>query len=375
MTSQIPTETEIRRIYNRFGKICDNLSEVLKNNKMKKELLINEYSKNFNEIKLVFAEQQKLLEDLTEENNKLKKNSELKEVNNRKTFVEIAKQNIVNKNNEKMESKEVVLLFPNEKNQNITSDELKSQVKSRLDLKQIKNIGIINIRKIRNNGILIECNDKNECKKLSDNINNNLNELCTAKIPIKKNPRLIIYNLFNDNNSLENNEQNIQEIKDSIISQNEIIEKYLNNNNEKDLNCKYLIKSKNPKLEHLIIEVSPELRKILLGLNKLNIGWSRHSVKDFISITRCFKCLGFGHTKSNCSAEQHNCSNCGVSGHSYTQCTSDTNHKTCVNCKKFNNSLKDQNINKFDVKHDALYSSCPSLLRMKSLITSKINYD
>jgi hypothetical protein len=96
----------------------------------------------------------------------------------------------------------------------------------------------------------------------------------------------------------------------TIIKQNEKIDDFLSDqNSEQHIICKFIIKSKskikskNPKLK-LIIEVSPELRKIILNLNKLNIEWSRHSVKDFIYITRCFKCLGFGHSKNNCDSDQ-----------------------------------------------------------------------
>ncbi len=236
---------------------------------------------------------------------------------NRKTSAEITKQKVENRNTEKVITKEVVIIYPNEENKDLTSEQLKSKVKNELNLKEIGNIGIKNIRKIGNNGIIIECNNRSECGKLEKNINQKIKHLCEAKIPNKKNPRVIIYNLFNDNQN-QNKESLMQEIKESIVAQNETIKNHLSEN-EDDLICKYLIKSKNINHCHLVVEVSPKLRRIILELEKLNINWSRHSVKDFISITRCFNCLEFGHTKNNCNSET-NCSNCGQSGHSHNDC-------------------------------------------------------
>jgi hypothetical protein len=144
------------------------------------------------------------------------------------------------------------------------------------------------------------------------------------------------------------------------------------------LSANLLVNRKNPKLKHLIIEVSPEIRKIILNINKLNIEWSRHSVKDFISVTRCFKCLGFGHSKNNCDSDQQFCSSCGQCGHIHTNCplkTSNSSIQICVNCKKYNDSVKNPETKKLDHKHNALYSRCPSLLRIKIIISSKINYE
>jgi len=61
-------------------------------------------------------------------------------------------------------------------------------------------IGINNIRNIRNNGIIIECNSNIECKLLETeiNTNNEIKNICEAKIPNKKLPKVIIYNIEND---------------------------------------------------------------------------------------------------------------------------------------------------------------------------------
>jgi hypothetical protein len=257
----------------------------------------------------------------------------------------------------------------------MSSEQLKEVIKTKVDLKSIKNIGINSIRKVRNNGLLIECNEKQECSQLSEEINKTCNNVCSATIPTKLNPRIIIYNIHSDKSleTLEQKKEFMQYIKDSIISRNNTIEDFVKNNESCVFECKFLIKSKNINLQHLIIEVSPQLRKLLLSMEKVNILWHRHQVKDFILITRCFKCLGFSHSKSKCQLQVH-CSECRKEGHDFKTCSSESSHKSCINCMRYNQSLK-PNQNLVDAKHDAFYGNCPSLKRIKSLLISKINYE
>jgi hypothetical protein len=156
----------------------------------------------------------------------------------------------------------VVIVYPNQEQQDMTSEELKMHIKNKLNPKEMGNIGIKNIRKIKNDGIIIECNDKKECQILENNINEKLHDLCEAKIPLKKNlirRRLIIYNLFNDQKNC--NESSVMDVtKESIIAQNQLNNEHMSDN-EDDLKCKYFIKSKNENYFHLVIEVSPKLRK------------------------------------------------------------------------------------------------------------------
>ncbi len=64
----------------------------------------------------------------------------------------------------KHQSKHVVLIYPKIE---MNSKELKTEVKSKLDLKHVGNIGINKVKVITNNGLLIECNNKTECEKLT----------------------------------------------------------------------------------------------------------------------------------------------------------------------------------------------------------------
>jgi hypothetical protein len=74
-----------------------------------------------------------------------------------------------------------------------------------------------------------------------------------------------------------------------------------------ELKFKYSIESKNQNFKHSIIEVTPELRKVLIESKVLNINSMRcnvKDVKDLISIVRCFNCYGFRHIKIQCKNER-----------------------------------------------------------------------
>ncbi len=287
-----------------------------------------------------------------------------------KSYSEVTKFRPTDKT-EKMKTKEVVIVYPKE---DMSSDQLKAQLKTKLNIKTIGNIGINSVKRIRNNGLVIECNDRQQCEKLENNINSELKDLCEASLPKKKNPRLIIYNIFNDKDSEQSDQQHMTAIKEYLIAQNEKISDYFEDRDSEELVMKFFIKSKNENFRYSVIETEPKLRKLILESKKLNIFWLRNTVKDFISITRCFKCLGFGHSKNNCKSETEHCSSC-VGTHSHLKCKSKNSNKNCINCLNFNQSCKNPNITKLDVRHDALYSDCPSLKRIKNLIISKINYD
>jgi hypothetical protein len=103
-----------------------------------------------------------------------------------------------------------------------------------------------------------------------------------CKITSKEKPKG--YCLFNDNEELEKAPDKYKkQILDSIISQNQCIKNFLMYKNlENEIVFKYFIKSKNPKLKQLVLEVSPNFKKLMIEMQKLNINWSRNSVKDFV---------------------------------------------------------------------------------------------
>ena len=87
-------------------------------------------------------------------------------------------------------------------------------------------------------------------------------------------------------------------IKDTILQQNNLA--HLESTT---LNIKFT-RSTYDDSRHVVIEVSPNLRRELVALRKIKIHWNVCKVEDFVMVTRCLKCLGFGHTTRFCQNQQ-----------------------------------------------------------------------
>ncbi len=224
MSSQlsINPNVKMKRLNNNLFKKLEEIQKFLSSKKQTE--IVKECTNYFNQLKLIIGEHVTFSETICDEINKLKNeinNNNIKNtINSRKTFAEITKSDNNNKNDLIHKNKDLIIVFPTQENSVKSSEELKRQIKSKIDIKEIGKIGINNIRKIKNNGLIIECNNKNECNLLNQKLNENNEKLFDSKIPEKKNPRLIIYNLDNEFDS-ENREQKFDEIKETIISQNQ----------------------------------------------------------------------------------------------------------------------------------------------------------
>jgi hypothetical protein len=363
----IDTEIKTKRLKNTFDQYKQELIDLIEGSIAKtKSNQRNAIIAQIERLEKVFEEQQELtLKEKRDKRQLIENNNRFSQTIKKKTFAEALKTNV--DKNTINKTKHVLTVYPTE--EGMDSKNLKNELRNKIKINKLGSIGINNIRNIRNNGIIIECETKNDCEKLENEINNNQNtkNICKAIIPTKKKPKIIIYNVFSETGD--------EVVIESLIKQNYAIENYLKDKDiENEIKHKYNIRSKNENFKHTIIEVSPELRKLIISFGKISILWQKCSVNDFISIVRCFNCYGFGHIKSQCKNEKV-CSSCSATDHSYTECKSKSGHKTCNNCRIYNSKLSENNLNKkVDEKHDALYKLCPTLIRIKNSVQSKIDY-
>jgi hypothetical protein len=171
------------------------------------------------------------------------------------------------------------------KNPNTTSQELKAQIKLKVNPSSL-NIGISTVKNSSRGGVLMECHSSEEINKLCEAINKGLKGNTEAKNPIKKQPRIIIYNV--------SSEVTDTDLIDSIKKQNTTIGDYIAQNQNQNITFKFFTKAKSQHIKHAVLEVSPQLRKIILSESKLNVIWNRCNVADFTVVTRCFKCWASG---------------------------------------------------------------------------------
>jgi len=98
------------------------------------------------------------------------------------------------------------------------------------------------------------------------------------------------------------------EIKDTILQQNN-----LSHLEDPVLIIKFTKRTFEDS-RHVVIEVSPNLRRELVALQTIKLYWNMCKVEDFVVVTRCLKCLGFGHTSRFCQNQQK-CSHCAEDHH------------------------------------------------------------
>lgn len=103
----------------------------------------------------------------------------------------------------------------------------------------------------------------------------------------KLNLRLIVHGVFT--------EMNLEEIKKEHIVQN------LEDDAADQIKVIYWFKPRQDKqTSGCILEVSPEVRKILLERGRVYLRYAACSLADHIRIVQCFKCLSFGYFAADC---------------------------------------------------------------------------
>jgi hypothetical protein len=153
-------------------------------------------------------------------------------------------------------------------------------------------------------------------------------------------------------------------IKDTILHQNN-----LSHIEGPVLNIKFTKRTFEDS-RHVVIEVSQNLRRELVALRKVKLHWNLCKAKDFVAITRCLKCLGFGHTSRFCQNQQK-CSQC-AEDHHWKDCGNQQPPR-CTNCLKAKAYIHDEG-KKLNINHSVFSKECPRMRRIESIIISKTDY-
>lgn len=214
------------------------------------------------------------------------------------------------------------------------------------------NVCINRTHKLKN-GIAVHCEDNNSLNILKSNLCASLSSKYSINETKKLNPRLLISNVHLD--GLDTT----QDIINNITSLNGL-----------DENCrsdiKFVTKLKHHNNIDLVIEVTPELRKLFLQKGYLFIGWKKSYVKDHLRIVKCFKCCGYGHVEKDCTSELL-CPKCSAS-HNRKDCK--TSIFKCPNCINHNKNFRKN----LSVDHEATSVNCPIYKSYVERLKQKINY-
>lgn len=269
-------------------------------------------------------------------------------VKKRKTKYEIKTK----KKNNKAENI-IIIKNVNDKEQ-LTNEALKEKALNVLKDKR-NEIRINTTRTTRETGLLLETESKEDADVIKTlNFKNAGLKIVT---PRKVGPCLIIYDV--DKNKTK------EEIRDYLWNKN-LARAGLNRTEYDDkILFRFSAKNRDPTLVNWIIEVPPDVYDIMLDKGRIFIEWKSHRVKEFYNISRCFKCLGYGHTSKSCSSEHSYCGHCGEKGHLFKECKRKNEEAKCVCCMR----NRRKNIN-----HGSRDRNCPEYIRQLERYTSRITY-
>jgi hypothetical protein len=231
--------------------------------------------------------------------------------------------------------------------------------KSNVTLKSIRDI-------FKGKRLAIECETDNDSEELIRSLDSE-HSLEVSK-PKLKLPKIAVYGVES-----EFDETNI--VKE-VYSRNENIQHFLQNQQNKDIDqhmvCKFKFRKTRPDgVNTWVLEVSPQLRQLLIKNRNVKIGYNLCRFSEYLQITRCFGCHQYGHIRANCPSKDVVCGYCGAK-HETKTCDPKKVKTFCVNCDRHN---KNKNrTRKFATDHTVFSSDCESFQRISFIVSSKTNY-
>ncbi|XP_077279855.1 uncharacterized protein LOC143907159 [Temnothorax americanus] len=226
------------------------------------------------------------------------------------------------------------------------SEITKKTIKDKIDITKME-IGITKLRKGSKGTVILGCETEKEKDKLKTMVQAAMGEEVKVSEPQKGKPKIKIINVGGEEMKMEDDK-----LIDTIKKQNRIGKE----------SCMHLVKKilrgKNKDTEQgsVIIEVDESTHNSLINRGKINLGWRKCPIFNYISVRRCFNCWGYYHIAKNCT-RQETCYKC-ARNHKANECT--TAKKRCVNC-----TYKNQTYNlKINVEHEALNSECPTFKKV-----------
>lgn len=266
--------------------------------------------------------------------------------NEKKTNDKLSYANVI-----KSAMKLPVVVKPKEKKQN--SEVTREDITKNISFKDVKASGL---KKIRDGGIVINCQSHAETVKISQIVQNKVGDKYSVVIPELRKPRLKLMNVYD--------EMSNEEIVENIKAQNELL------NNAEVIIKAVINKSKNKNIKYklfdVIIEVNQETYDILKMMQYINLGWSKCRVVEHFYVKRCYNCCGFNHIAKDCTNKKA-CGKCGGE-HDKDKCKS--RGTKCINCYTMCEKYK----LKLNTNHEAFDKNCEMYKRKIKILQDKISF-
>lgn len=249
---------------------------------------------------------------------------------------------------------EVIILKPGDENDQRSNDEIRTDVTRALKTKR-KEIKIRNIRQLRDKGVLIEVNDKEDVKKVKETDFSLIN--LNVKVPKKSDPSIIVYDVERD--------WKAEELKEEFLAKDFIgVPETDMQRLAKKVSFKHSYKTKNAGRVNWIVQLPARLFEEILREGRAYMLWRSYRVKEYLDIARCYKCHMYGHVAKFCKVEKQVCETCGGSDHEKANCDKKDN-PVCPNCVRKRRR---------DTRHSVRDKNCPEYQRQVIFYNSKIKW-
>lgn len=187
-----------------------------------------------------------------------------------------------------------------------------------------------------NKALIVETEDESDLNKIK--INKEIAAELKCETPQKKLPLIIMYDIPT---SLQE-----EELTSMIHEQN--FEEMDKNEFAEQLKIRFKTGPRGKPTVHIVAEVQPQMRKMILNRGKLFIGFRSINIRDYVVVPRCARCQDLGHVGKHCSQDKTACRSCGDETHGNTPCKEKV---SCIPCtrrgKKCSTNSKDCQTYKF----------------------------
>lgn len=236
-----------------------------------------------------------------------------------------------------------------------TSEAVIQKIRTAVDAK-VTGIRVDKMRKARDQKVVLGCETKEELSKLTERLKASQPDLKVEE-RTNKDPLVILKDVLTINND--------DDILSALKNQNRHLLADISDEDYR-VSVKYRKRARNPHINHVVLQVSPQVWQKLTAAGKLHVDLQRIIVQDQSPLIQCSRCLGFGHGRKLCKETTDLCSHC-TDPHLRKDCPTFLagDSATCRNCQL-------AKLDKLD--HNSFDSGCPIRKKWDILARSSVAY-